>query len=58
MTTKERPHSNIDFRRWVKLIRVTGQIERVNLSHETLLDRGFFVFIGFLLGLMVAWCLR
>lgn len=57
MRSKDQAHPNLDFRRWVKLVRVTDQIGRA-WSDEKPLERGFWTFQGFLLGLVVAWLLQ
>jgi alpha-ketoglutarate-dependent taurine dioxygenase len=44
--------------RYVNLLKALGQLERVELRHETVLDRGFWTLVGFLLGLLWAWMVK
>jgi len=41
--------------RYVNLLKESGQLERVERRHETALDRGFWTFVGILIGLAMAW---
>lgn len=43
---------------YVTLLARTNQIQRAPVDDEALLTRGFFTFLGFLLGLAVAWWVR
>mgnify|MGYP001592821520 FL=1 len=47
--------TNPELNRYVKLLKQSCQIERVETNHETTLDRGMWVFIGILIGLALAW---
>ncbi len=46
---------NASLNRYVHLLKQSGQVERVNLDDETVLNRGFCIFIGILIGLAMAW---
>lgn len=48
---------SVSLKPYVDLLARTGQIEHLSLDDESLLTRGFCVFLGFLLGLMVAFWL-
>lgn len=40
------------------LLKQSGQLEEVDLSDDRPISRGFWTFLGFLLGLIAAWWVR
>jgi len=55
-TEEERP-MNTPLRPYVSLLRQSGQLERVDVSDEQAISRGFWFFFGLIAGLMLAWVL-